>query len=581
MVDKEKAAAAKAEGNKHFAAKEFQEAIKHFTEAIGHDPTDHVFFSNRSACYTSLQEYQKGLDDAKKCVELKPDWAKGYSRKGAAEIGLRDYDAAEKSYEAGLKLAPQDAALLDGQKQVKAAKAAGPGSGGIPVNMDDPVKSALVQAAQSNPQINQYLKDEKFANLFMAILQAPAGQTQQLLLQAMQQDQRFGEVLMATMGGMGGAGGAAPPPAPKPKAPEKEVEVSAPCRSTKKEEEKPDERTESQKKADEFKTKANDLYKKRSFEEALGQYDKAIEVEPNDAVYYCNKAAVYMEMGEFDKCMSTCQDVLTKRYEMNGGLPGGASFEKIAKVYNRMAACQQRQKKFDEAIDFYNKALTEDNNKQTRNALRECERQKEKHAADAYLDPAKGEEHKEKGNELFKAQKYPEAKKEYEEAIRRNPKDAKIYSNLAGCLLKLGAAPDALRHLDKCLELDPTFVRAYARKGQAHSQMKEYHKALKAYEDGLKLDKENQELLQGKQAVMYQVQQSQGAGGDQEQLRHAMADPEIQEILKDPQMNIVLQNMQDNPSSLNEYMQDKKIADGINKLIAAGVLKVGNSPGGM
>jgi stress-induced-phosphoprotein 1 len=359
------------------------------------------------------------------------------------------------------------------------------------------------------------------------------------------------------------------------------VEISAPCRGTKKEEEKPDERTEAQKKADDFKAKANELYKKRSFQEALGQYDEAIKVEPNDAVYYCNKAAVYMEMGEFDQCMATCQAVLDKRYEMNGELAGGASFEKIAKVYNRMAACLQRQKKFDEAIDFYNKALTEDNNKQTRNALRECERIKEKHLADAYLDPALAEQHKEKGNELFKAQKYPDAKKEYEEAIRRNPKDAKIYSNLAGCLNKLGAAPDAIRALDKCLELDPTFVRAYARKGQAHSLMKEHHKALKAYEDGLKIDPSNQELLQGKQAVMYQVQQGQGAGADQEQLRHAMADPEIQEILKDPQMNIVLQNMQDNPSRINEYLQDKKIAEGINKLIAAGVLKVGNAPGGM
>ena len=31
-----------------------------------------------------------------------------------------------------------------------------------------------------------------------------------------------------------------------------------------------------------------------------------------------------------------------------------------------------------------------------------------------------------------------------------------------------------------------------------------------------------------------------------------MADPEIQDILKDPQINIVLQNMQDNPARINE-----------------------------
>ena len=30
-------------------AKNYLEAIKHFTEAIKHDPSDHVFFSNRFA----------------------------------------------------------------------------------------------------------------------------------------------------------------------------------------------------------------------------------------------------------------------------------------------------------------------------------------------------------------------------------------------------------------------------------------------------------------------------------------------------------------------------------------------------
>eukprot|EP00913_Durusdinium_trenchii_P025008 g23473.t1 len=40
---------------------------------------------------------------------------------------------------------------------------------------------------------------------------------------------------------------------------------------------------------------------------------------------------------------------------------------------------------------------------------------------------------------------------------------------------------------------DPTFVKAYSRKGAAHFFMKEYHKSLQAYEQGLKLDPENQE----------------------------------------------------------------------------------------
>lgn len=85
----------KAEGNKAFSAGNFQEAITHFTKAIECNPNDHVFYSNRSACYASLGKYNEALQDAKKCVELKPDWAKGYGRKGLAEFYLQQLDDAE------------------------------------------------------------------------------------------------------------------------------------------------------------------------------------------------------------------------------------------------------------------------------------------------------------------------------------------------------------------------------------------------------------------------------------------------------------------------------------------------------
>ncbi len=42
-----------AQGNKAFQAGQFEEAIKHFTEAINLDPSNHVLYSNRSASHVS------------------------------------------------------------------------------------------------------------------------------------------------------------------------------------------------------------------------------------------------------------------------------------------------------------------------------------------------------------------------------------------------------------------------------------------------------------------------------------------------------------------------------------------------
>jgi len=60
---------------------------------------------------------------------------------------------------------------------------------------------------------------------------------------------------------------------------------------------------------------------------------------------------------------------------------------------------------------------------------------------------------------------------------------------------------------------------------------------------------------------------------DEDRYRHAMADPEIQRILSDPQMQLNLKKMQEDPSFAMQCMQDPEMSKAINKLIAAGVIK--------
>jgi stress-induced-phosphoprotein 1 len=50
-----------------------------------------------------------------------------------------------------------------------------------------------------------------------------------------------------------------------------------------------------------------------------------------------------------------------------------------------------------------------------------------------------GEQHNAKGGELFKLGSFPDAVKEYDEAIRRSPKEAKYYCNRGTTYMKLMA----------------------------------------------------------------------------------------------------------------------------------------------
>eukprot|EP00662_Eupelagonemidae_sp_cell21_P035566 gene35566-51052_t len=112
----------KAKGNAAFKEGDFPTAVRWFTLGIDADATNHVLYSNRSACYASMAHYQTALGDAARCTELKPDWAKGYARLGAAYHGLRQYDDAVAAYEQGLQVDPGMESLKSGLASAEAAK---------------------------------------------------------------------------------------------------------------------------------------------------------------------------------------------------------------------------------------------------------------------------------------------------------------------------------------------------------------------------------------------------------------------------------------------------------------------------
>lgn len=108
----------KAEGNKALTEKRFDDAIKSYTSAIELSPSEHTYYSNRSAAYLSKGDAQEALADAQKCVELAPTFSKGHGRAGAALHQMRRYDEACEAYETGLLACPGDAALSAGLAEV-------------------------------------------------------------------------------------------------------------------------------------------------------------------------------------------------------------------------------------------------------------------------------------------------------------------------------------------------------------------------------------------------------------------------------------------------------------------------------
>ena len=84
-------------GNDAFKKGQYKQAIELFTQGLSFEATHAVLYSNRSACYCHLRQWDKALEDANSCIRFRPEWPKGHIRRAAA---LHGYGYLEKALEA-------------------------------------------------------------------------------------------------------------------------------------------------------------------------------------------------------------------------------------------------------------------------------------------------------------------------------------------------------------------------------------------------------------------------------------------------------------------------------------------------
>ncbi|RMY68614.1 hypothetical protein D0863_06996 [Hortaea werneckii] len=580
--------ALKAEGNKLFAAKDFKGAAEKFSQAIEAEPTNHVLYSNRSGAYASLKQFDKALEDANKTTELKADWAKGWGRKGAALHGTGDLVSAVDAFEHALQLDPSNAQAKSGLESVrraidaeaKADGLAGDPSGGLGSMFNDP---QMIQKLAANPKTAGYLGDSQFMQKLQSLKNNPNAMSQEMM-----GDPRFLQVMSVLLGidmQMGATDDAdrdaqkfreqndkeedVPMPDSRPKeepkrAPEPEPEPEP-------EDEESIAKKKAKEEADKEKAEGTACYKKRQFDEAISHYIKAWEIH-KDITYLTNRSAANFEKGDYQACLEDCKQAIEHGREVL------ADFKLIAKAFGRMGSAYEKMNDLTNAVEYYQRSLTEHRTPDILTKLRAAEKAKITAEKNAYIDPQKAEEARELGNQKFKDADWPAAFDAYSEMVKRAPEDPRGYSNRAACLIKLLTFPGAVADCDEAIKRDPDFIRAYLRKAQALHAMKEFNKCIDVCSEAMAHDKEGKNTreieAQSQKALQAQYEAREGETDEQAQER-IQRDPDIMAILQDPVMQSILQQAKSDPKALQEHMKDAGVRSKIQKLMAAGVIRMG------
>lgn len=573
----------KAEGNAAFSAKDFKKAIDLFTQAIEIDPTNHVLYSNRSACHASLKDFEAALKDAVKTTELKPDWGKGYSRKGAALHGQGDLIGALDAYEQCLKIEPSNAQAKQGLAAVNDAikrEAAEDGQEpdvGLASIFSDP---NWMQKLASNPKTSAFLKDPAFVQKLMNIKQTPRSINEEM------RDPRMMQVIAVLLGldiqlpgGDGAPGSAAQDSSsdiPMRDAPSEQSSAPVPQKAASPEpapevDGEAQQKKEAKAKADAEKALGTENYKKRQFDEAIHHYTNAWE-QYKDITYLTNRAAAKFEKGDYEGCIEDCKEAIDEGRNIH------ADFKVIAKAFGRIGNAYLKLNDLTNAIEYFQRSLTEHRTPEILAKLRSTEKAKIDADKAAYIDPVKAEEAREEGNKYFKEADWPNAVKAYTEMIKRAPEDARGYSNRAAALAKLMSFPEAVKDCDTALKLDPKFMRAHIRKAQAYLAMREFNKCLDACTAAQEVDTDGKSaseidaLMRKCMQTMYAAREGET---EEQTMERIQRDPDIASIIGDPVMQSILQQAKTNPAALNEHMKSPIIRQKIQRLIMAGVIRMG------
>ncbi|XP_041270543.1 small glutamine-rich tetratricopeptide repeat-containing protein beta isoform X3 [Onychostruthus taczanowskii] len=153
----------KDEGNNHMKEENYGAAVDCYTRAIELDPNNAVYYCNRAAAQSKLNNFREAIKDCESAIAIDPKYSKAYGRMGLALTSVNKYEEAVTSYQKALDLDPENDSYKSNLKiaEQKLRDVSSPTGTGLSFDMasliNNPAFISMAASLMQNPQIQQLM----------------------------------------------------------------------------------------------------------------------------------------------------------------------------------------------------------------------------------------------------------------------------------------------------------------------------------------------------------------------------------------------------------------------------------------
>jgi superkiller protein 3 len=239
--------------------------------------------------------------------------------------------------------------------------------------------------------------------------------------------------------------------------------------------------------AEDYFLKGNNACENKLYKSAIEYYQKAIDINPNDAAAYNNMGLAYDYLQNYDEAIRCFQKAIAidpnsvnayynmgiAYYNLGNYREAIRCYKKAiaidpndAAAYNNMGSAYADLEDYREAIRCYKKAIAIDPND-----------------AAAYYNAA----YYNMGNAYANLEDYREAIRCYQKAIAIDPNDVNAYYNMGIAYHNLENYNEAIRCYQKAIAIDPKYAAAYNNMGTAYKKLRNDNEAIRCYQKAARL----------------------------------------------------------------------------------------------